>query len=142
MADAAHLLVVDDNAANRDLLQRHLRRQGFSSAPAADGEEALSLLAAGGFDLVLLDVMMPGLDGFEVLQRIKADPVMREVPVIMMSALDETSSVVKCVKMGAEDYMMKPFDPVLLSARIGASLEKKRCGTSLWCRRTWPRWAP
>jgi two-component system NtrC family sensor kinase len=123
---AVHLLVVDDNAANRDILQRHLKKQGYSSTAASDGIEGLRLLAGGGFDLVLLDVMMPGLDGFETLQRIKADPAMRDVPVIMMSALDETTSVVRCVKMGAEDYMMKPFDPVLLGARIGASLEKKR----------------
>ena len=125
-ADKGRLLVVDDNVGNRDILQRHLHRQGYSSAAAADGEEGLRLLAGGGFDLVLLDVMMPGLDGYEVLQRMKADPAMREVPVIMMSALDETSSVVRCVKMGAEDYFMKPFDPVLLSARIWSSLEKKR----------------
>ena len=125
-----HLLVVDDNADNREIVKRHLERQGYQVSTAADGEEGLELLRLGvggdRFDLVLLDVLMPALDGMETLKRIKSDAALREIPVVMMSALDETSSVVRCIKMGAEDYLMKPFDPVLLSARIGASLEKKR----------------
>ncbi len=123
---SGRLLVVDDSEGNREIVRRNLERQGYAVKTAADGDEGLGLLAAGGFDLVLLDVMMPRLDGYEVLQRMKADPAVRDVPVIMMSALDETASVVRCIKLGAEDYLMKPFDPVLLNARIGASLEKKR----------------
>ena len=118
-------LVVDDNEINRDLLTRRLEREGCGSAQAAGGAEALELLAKGGFDVVLLDVLMPGLDGYEVLRRIKATPALRDLPVIMISSLDEMSSVVRCIEMGAEDYLPKPFDPVLLRARVGASLEKK-----------------
>lgn len=118
-------LVVDDNEMNRDLLTRRLEREGCGSAQAASGAEALELLSRGGFDVVLLDVLMPGLDGYEVLRRIKATPSLRDLPVIMISSLDEMSSVVRCIEMGAEDYLPKPFDPVLLRARVGASLEKK-----------------
>jgi DNA-binding response OmpR family regulator len=125
-APAARILVVDDNEDNRDVLRRRLQRQGYAVEQAADGAAALAWLAAGGFDLVLLDVLMPGLDGFEVLSRIKADAATAHVPVIMISALDDMSSIVRCIEAGAEDYLPKPFDPVLLRARIGASLEKKR----------------
>ena len=118
-------LVVDDNEINRDLLSRRLEREGCGSVQAASGAEALELLARGGFDVVLLDVVMPGLDGYEVLRRIKGTPAFRDLPVIMISSLDEMSSVVRCIEMGAEDYLPKPFDPVLLRARVGASLEKK-----------------
>ncbi len=120
------LLVVDDNPNNRDILKRHIEKQGFRVMLASNGRLALELLAQHAFDLVLLDLMMPELDGFEVLQRMKASPTLNSTPVIMISALDETSSVVRCVQMGAEDYLAKPFDPVLLNARIHASLEKKR----------------
>ncbi|MDP9054029.1 MAG: response regulator [Acidobacteriota bacterium] len=120
------LLVVDDSADNRDILRRHLEKQGYGVTTAADGGQCLELLRSGEFDLVLLDVLMPGMDGFEVLQRMKADAALRATPVVMISALDESNSVVRCIQMGAEDYLMKPFDPVLLSARIGASLDKKR----------------
>jgi len=123
---AGRLLVVDDNAGNRDILRRHLDRQGYSATMAGNGRQALDLLEGGGYDLVLLDVLMPVMNGFEVLQQMKATPALQSTPVIMISALDESSSVVRCIQMGAEDYLMKPFDPVLLSARIGASLEKKR----------------
>ena len=119
------LLVVDDNADNRDILRRHLERQGYGVATSADGPGALRLLDSGNFDLVLLDVLMPGMDGFEVLQKMKANPALRETPVVMLSALDESNGVIRCIQMGAEDYLAKPFDPVLLRARIGASLEKK-----------------
>ncbi len=120
------ILVVDDDAANRDVLGRRLQRLGYGVVDARDGVEALERMAAGGIDLVLLDVMMPRLDGFAVLERHHADPAIRDVPVIMISALDDMASVVRCIEAGAEDYLTKPFDPVLLKARIGACMEKKR----------------
>lgn len=120
------ILVVDDNAANRDMLTRRLDREGYSVDAAANGREALAKLEAENFDLVLLDIVMPELDGFAVLQSIRADPRWQEVAVIMISALDEIRSVVRCIEMGAEDYLPKPFDPVLLRARIGAILDRKR----------------
>jgi class 3 adenylate cyclase len=123
------ILVVDDDQANRDLLVRRLTREGFAVHTAPDGPAALEALARPAsppIDLVLLDVMMPGIDGYEVLRRLKGDAALRELPVLMISALDEVSSVVRCIELGAEDYLPKPFDPVLLRARIGACLEKKR----------------
>lgn len=123
---AGRLLIIDDSAANRDILRRHLERQGYGVTAAVDGQHGLALLDADTFDLVLLDVMMPVMDGFEVLKRMKEKPGLREIPVVVISALDESAGVVRCIQMGAEDYLMKPFDSVLLSARIGASLEKKR----------------
>ena len=122
----SRILVVDDNAANRDLLTRRLQREGYRVTSAAGGAEALALIAAEGFDLVLLDLMMPGMSGFEVLSRLKAGGGTRHLPVIMISALDELDSTVRCIEAGAEDYLPKPFNPVLLRARIGACLEKKR----------------
>jgi class 3 adenylate cyclase len=123
---ASHILVVDDNAANRELLARRLAREGYRVSAAESGASALALTAAEGFDLVLLDLMMPGMSGFEVLCRLKADAGTRHIPIIMISALDELDSTVRCIEAGAEDYLPKPFNPVLLRARIGASLEKKR----------------
>jgi class 3 adenylate cyclase/CheY-like chemotaxis protein len=120
------ILVVDDNEENRDMLARRLARQGYEVLTASGGRAALDALAARPLDLVLLDVMMPDLDGYAVLQRLKADPALRDIPVLMISALDELDSVVRCIQLGAEDYLSKPFDPVLLQARIGACLEKKR----------------
>ncbi len=120
------VLVVDDDEANRDVLGRRLQRLGYGVVEARDGLEALAMLAKGGIDLVLLDVMMPQLDGYGVLERRRDDAAMREVPVIMISALDQMDSIVRGIELGAEDYLPKPFDPVLLKARIGASLEKKR----------------
>ncbi|HKQ59341.1 MAG TPA: response regulator, partial [Candidatus Eisenbacteria bacterium] len=120
------ILVVDDNEDNRDMLARRLRRQGYEVQTAAGGRAALTALAAAPVDLVLLDVMMPDLDGYAVLERLKADPALRDIPVLMISALDELDSVVRCIQLGAEDYLGKPFEPVLLQARIGACLEKKR----------------
>ncbi len=122
----AVILVVDDNEDNRDMLARRLRRQGYEVQTAAGGRAALAALAAAPVDLVLLDVMMPDLDGYAVLERLKADPALRDIPVLMISALDELDSVVRCIQLGAEDYLGKPFEPVLLQARIGACLEKKR----------------
>lgn len=120
------LLVVDDDDANRDMLSRRLERLGHRVIMAANGRQAMEIMANARIDLVLLDVMMPEMNGHEMLSRIKSDDVLRHIPVIMISALDEISSIVRCIEMGAEDYIPKPFDPVLLKARIGASLEKKR----------------
>ena len=127
-SDAAQgfVLVVDDIEANRDVLSRRLKRQGYEVATAENGREALERLRAETFDLVLLDIMMPEMDGYEVLHRLKADETLRHIPVIMISALSEFDSVVRCIEMGAEDYLPKPFNPTLLKARIGACLEKKR----------------
>ena len=124
--NAGAILVVDDNEDNRAMLARRLARQGYEVLTAAGGQAALATLAARPMDLVLLDVMMPDLDGYAVLQRLKADPALRDIPVLMISALDDMDSVVRCIQLGADDYLGKPFDPVLLQARIGACLEKKR----------------
>ncbi len=122
----ARILVVDDLDDNRAVLERRLKRQGHSVELAGGGHAALDRLGRERFDLVLLDVMMPDLDGLAVLERMKADPALREIPVIMISALDDVASVVACIQRGAEDHLTKPFDPVLLRARISACLEKKR----------------
>lgn len=120
------LLVVDDSESNRDMLSRRLERQGHATVVAENGQEALHRLATEAFDLVLLDAMMPVMDGCETLARLKADPRWRHIPVIMISAQTEIESVVRCIELGAEDYLPKPFSPVLLQARVGACLEKKR----------------
>ena len=120
------ILVVDDYVVNRMQLKHSLERQGHTVTLAENGRQALEMLDVGGFDLVLLDIVMPEMDGFEVLARLKADPVRRDLPVIVISALDEMDSVVRCIGMGAEDFLPKPFDPLLLRARLGACLEKKR----------------
>jgi adenylate cyclase len=125
-AASSHILVVDDNLSNRDLLSRRLMREGYRVIAVESGEAALAVTAADGFDLVLLDMMMPGLSGFEVLCRLKADARTRHLPVIIISALDELDSAVRCIAAGAEDYLPKPFNPIVLRARVGASLEKKR----------------
>jgi serine phosphatase RsbU (regulator of sigma subunit) len=122
----ARVLVVDDVEANRDLLARRLQRLGHTIGMAENGQEALDMARANAWDLVLLDVMMPVLDGIGALAALKADPHTRDIPVIMISANTEIESVVKCIELGADDYLPKPFDPVLLRARVGASLEKKR----------------
>jgi len=120
-----HVLAVDDNESNRDMLSRRLLRHGLTVDVAINGIDALAQLEAKPFDLVLLDIMMPELDGFEVLKRMKANDNLRHIPVVMISALDELESVVRCIEAGAEDYLSKPFNPTLLRARIGACLEKK-----------------
>jgi class 3 adenylate cyclase len=122
----ARVLVVDDDPVNRKLLARSLEREGHRHAAAEDGRRALELLRAEPFDVVLLDVLMPELDGYGVLAEIVGDPELRHVPVIMISALEELDSVVRCIEMGAEDYLPKPFDPVLLRARLNGCLTKKR----------------
>jgi DNA-binding response OmpR family regulator len=120
------VLVVEDSEVTRDLLARQLTRQGHQVITAAHGYAALELLHAQTFDLVLLDVLMPGLNGYEVLQRLKADDSLSDLPVIMISALDELDGVVRCIELGAADYLPKPCNPVILRARIGACLEQKR----------------
>jgi adenylate cyclase len=121
----SRILVVDDNASNRDLLSRRLQRQGHTVLQAENGAGALRLVEEEALDLVLLDLMMPGMSGYDVLARLKGDPRHRDIPVIMISALSELDSVVRCIEAGAEDYLAKPFDRTLLRARVGSSLEKK-----------------
>jgi len=122
---ASRILVVDDIASNRDLLSRRLVREGHQVETAEDGASALDRVIAEQFDLILLDLMMPGMSGFEVLCRLKSSSRTRHIPVIMISALDELDSTVRCIEAGAEDYLPKPFNPILLRARINACLEKK-----------------
>jgi adenylate cyclase len=122
----AHVLVVDDDPVNRLLLARSLEREGHRHAAAENGRQALEILRTEPFDVVLLDVLMPELDGYDVLAAMKADTQLRHVPVIMISALEDLDSVVRCIEMGADDYIAKPFDPVFLRARINGSLTKKR----------------
>ena len=114
MAVPPRILIVDDEPFNVDLLGQELELLGYATVAAADGGQALELLAAEPIDLVLLDIMMPGLDGYQVLWRIKADSELQHIPVIMVSALSELGSVVRCIELGAEDYLPKPFEPVLL----------------------------
>jgi adenylate cyclase len=123
---SATILVVDDNEMNRDMLARRLERQNYKTVMADNGQRALDLLHEQPFDLVLLDIMMPKMNGYEVLETVKADEQLKNTPIIMISAVDDLDSVVKCIEMGAEDYLFKPFNPVLLRARINASLERKR----------------
>lgn len=119
------LLVVDDNEMNRDMLSRRLQRQGYNVAVAVDGQQALHMLGDEKVDLVLLDIMMPEMNGYEVLEHMKADDELRDIPVIMTSALDEADGIERCIGMGAEDYLTKPFNPVQLKARIGACLNQR-----------------
>jgi sigma-B regulation protein RsbU (phosphoserine phosphatase) len=124
---ASALLVVDDNEDNRYTLTQRLKRMGYENvATAVDGRDALTRLRERPYDLVLLDVMMPEMNGYEVLEHLKGDERLRDLPVIMISALDQLDSVIRCIELGAEDYLPKPFNPTLLRARVSASLEKKR----------------
>jgi adenylate cyclase len=122
---ASRILVVDDNSSNRDVLERRLVREGHQVTCAADGAAALDLVVRQEFDLILLDLIMPEMSGFEVLRRLKAAAHTNHIPVIVISALDELDSTVRCIEAGAEDYLSKPFNPILLRARIAASLERK-----------------
>jgi len=123
---AGKLLVVDDNEGNRDVLSRRLSRQGHTVSVVSCGRDALDLLRRERFDMVLLDVIMPELDGYQVLEQMKSDEELGRIPVIMISARGDMESVVRCLELGAEDYLGKPFNPVLLRARVGASLTQKR----------------
>ena len=121
------VLVVDDDRLNRIVLTRSLEAEGHMVATAENGRVALGLLDADALpDVILLDILMPELDGFAVLEHIKGDPRLRDIPVIMISAVDQLESVVRCIEAGAEDYLPKPFDPTLLRARINAGLTKRR----------------
>jgi adenylate cyclase len=120
------LLVVDDNKVNRLLLGRSLEQQGHTVEMAENGRQALEFMHSKPFDLVLLDIEMPEMNGYQVLEKTSKDLQLRDIPIIITSALEEVDSVVKCIEMGAEDYLTKPVNPILLKARIGASLEKKR----------------
>lgn len=122
----ASLLVVDDNKVNRMLLTRSLQLEGHIVETAENGKEALEKFRSGKFDLMLLDIEMPVMNGFEVLEACLQDVELRQIPIIMTSAMDELDAVVKCVELGAEDYLTKPVNQILLRARINASLEKKR----------------
>ena len=125
-SDTGSVLVVDDDPMNRKILARNLERTGHRARMAENGLVALEMLQAEPADLVLLDILMPELDGFAVLERIKADSGLRHIPVIMISAVEDVESVVRCIEAGAEDYLPKPFDPVILRARVKAGLNKKR----------------
>jgi sigma-B regulation protein RsbU (phosphoserine phosphatase) len=111
---------------NRDLLSRRLQQQGHTVSRAENGRRALEMIAAEDFDVVLLDIMMPELDGYAVLERMRGEGILDRLPVIMISAVTELESVVRCIELGATDYLPKPFNTVLLRARVGATLEKKR----------------
>ena len=125
-AQKADLMVVDDNRVNRLLLGRTLEQLGHRVAFAENGRQALDLLRGRPVDLVLLDIEMPEMNGYETLEALRADASLRDIPVVMMSSVDEVDSVARCVEMGAEDYLFKPVNVVLLRARVAASLEKKR----------------
>ena len=126
MVDTARILIVDDEPLNRELLEQELELLDYETVTAVDGRDALHRLTEDAIDLILLDIMMPEVDGFEVLRRLKRDDSLLHIPVIMISSLDDLASVVSCIELGAEDYLPKPFDTVLLKARIGACLEKKQ----------------
>ncbi len=126
MKSSGRILVVDDDFLNRLVLSTNLGEQGYEVAAAENGLQALEMLGRQVFDVVLLDLVMPELDGFQVLAKMKADSAQREIPVIVISALDEMESILRCIEMGATDYLPKPFDAGLLRARLNASLAQKR----------------
>src|SRR4030042_6770447 len=119
------VLVVDDNENNRELLTRRLKARGHSIITVENGKQALEIVRQQTFDLMLLDIMMPEMNGFQVLEILKKDADLRHLPVIVISGLDDMDSVAKCIELGAEGYLIKPFNATLLKARIHASLEKK-----------------
>jgi adenylate cyclase len=123
---SGRLLLVDDNKVNRLLLARTLELGGHRVSPAENGRVALAMLRDDAYDLLLLDIEMPEMNGFEVLEQIRGDLRLRDVPVIVTSSLEGLDNVVRCIELGAEDYLTKPVNAVLLKARVGASLEKKR----------------
>ena len=121
------ILVVEDEDFNRNLIIRHLKKEGYDNVEAVeDGKQAVDMARTRNFDLILLDIEMPELDGYGVLEQLKSDMRLRDIPVIMISSIDDMESIVKCIELGADDYLPKPFDPVLLRARLGACLENKR----------------
>jgi adenylate cyclase len=120
------VLVVDDEPYNVDLLTEEIEELGLRAVPAANGREALDLIEERGCDMVLLDIMMPEMDGIELLERLRASGRLANLPVIVVSAVDDIHQVARCIELGAEDHLLKPFDPILLRARIDSALEKKR----------------
>ena len=118
------LLVVDDNEMNRDLLTRRLERQGYQVTVAVDGLQALEILDQADFDLILLDIMLPVMNGYQVLEHLKADESLSQVPVIIATSLDEADGKAKCLALGAEDYLTKPLNPVVLRSRISDRLAR------------------
>jgi sigma-B regulation protein RsbU (phosphoserine phosphatase) len=126
VADQAHVLIVDDNALDRDILARCLYGQGYHFTLAQSGPQALELAASHAFELILLDILMPEMNGSQVIEKLKADPKLRQVPVLALGAVDESDTVVRCLQLGADDYLFKPFHPALLQTRISACLERKR----------------
>ena len=123
---AYSILVVDDNEMNRDLLTRRLERQGYQVTTAVDGQEALDVLSRQEFSLVLLDIMLPVINGYQVLEQMKADQKSSHIPVIITTALDEADGKAKCIELGADDYLTKPFNPVTLKSRISDCLTRHR----------------
>ena len=123
---SARILVADDNKVNRLLLSRHIDLLGHQFDVAENGQIALEKLRFEHFDLLVLDIEMPELDGFAVLEKLKADRRLRDIPVIVTSSLEGMENIVRCIELGAEDYLPKPVNAILLKARVGASLEKKR----------------
>lgn len=123
---SARLLIVDDNKVNRLLMSRSVELLGYHASVAENGKIAMQRLANETFDLLLLDIEMPEMDGFEVLETIKLDPALRDLPVIVTSSVEGIDNVVRCIELGAEDYLGKPVNPVLLKARLSSGLEKKR----------------
>jgi adenylate cyclase len=126
MAQKGAILVVDDDPVMRSMLSRSLEQEGHDVTTSEDGMRALGLVRGQPFDVILLDVLMPGLDGYEVLEQLKADPKLRHIPVVMVTAVDDVESAVRCIELGADDYLPKPIDPIVLGARINAGLTKKR----------------
>jgi adenylate cyclase len=126
MPEKGTLLVVDDDGVSRAVLTNLLERQGHTVLTARSGPEAFEVARRQPVDLVILDIVMPGMDGYQVVEAFKVDPALREIPVVMISAVDDVAGIVKCVKLGAEDFIFKPFEEVLLKARIDGCLERKR----------------
>jgi adenylate cyclase len=124
--EKGEMLVVDDNRVNRLLVARTLEQLGHRVAFAENGRQAIEALRSRPADLVLLDIEMPEMNGYQTLEALRADPKLRDIPIVMMSSVDEVDSVARCIEMGAEDYLFKPINPILLRARVAASLEKKR----------------
>ena len=137
--DHGHILVVDDNRMNRLKLSRSLEKQGHTVALAENGRQALEMMQAQAFDLTLLDIVMPEMDGYQALERLKRDSALRDIPVIMISAIDEMESIVKCVEMGAEDYLPSPLTRCCSKRALGPAWAKSDCATSWPCSTRWAR---
>ena len=126
MGTLAAILVVDDNQLNRDLLTRPLRATGYAVSEAKDGEQALAMIRSEPFDLILLDLVMPRMTGRELLQILKGDEHLRHLPVVVLSTVNELDTIADCIRLGADDYLPRPFNPTILNARIRACLDRKR----------------